>query len=108
VEHVCDRVGVIRAGRLVVETTVSELRGGARMLVRAAPQDRALAALSAFAGSGAVQRVDGAFHVAIDPGRAADLNDSLVGKGVRVAELRPVERSLEDVFLQLINEEAES
>src|SRR5712691_7141181 len=34
VEQLCDRVGVIRAGRLVVETTVAELRGGPRLLVR--------------------------------------------------------------------------
>ncbi|HEY4025961.1 MAG TPA: ABC transporter ATP-binding protein, partial [Candidatus Dormibacteraeota bacterium] len=107
VEQVCDRVGVIRGGRLVVETTVSELRGGARLLVRAAPQDRALAALAAFAGPDAVQRADGVFHVAIEPGRAAELNGSLVGSGVRISELRQVERSLEDVFLQLVSQEGE-
>lgn len=107
VEQVCDRVGVIRAGRLVVETTVSELRGGARLLVRAEPEDRALAALTAFAGPGAVQRVDGVFHVAISQGRAAELNGSLVGSGVQVSELRQVERSLEDVFLQLVSQGGE-
>jgi hypothetical protein len=36
-----------------------------------------------------------------DPGRAAEVNAGLVSAGLRVSELRPVERSLEDVFLEL-------
>lgn len=107
VEQVCDRVGVIRAGRLVVETTVSELRGGARLLVRAAPQDRAVAALARLVGSDAVQRVDGVFHVTMEPGRAAELTRALVTSGVQVSEVRQAEQSLEDVFLQLVSVEGE-
>ena len=107
VEQICDRVGVIRNGRLVVETTVATLRGGARLLVRAAPDDQAGAALSALAGADAVQRVDGAFHVAVDPGRAAEVTATLAAAGVQVSEVRPVEQSLEDVFLRLVSEEEE-
>jgi hypothetical protein len=33
--------------------------------------------------------------------RAAEVNAGLVAAGLRVSELRPVERSLEDVFLEL-------
>src|SRR5215469_3376025 len=82
VEQICDRVGVIRHGRLVVETTVAQLRGDARLLVRATPPDVALAALSTFVvGPAAIQRVDGAFHVAVDPGRAAEVTAALAGAG---------------------------
>jgi ABC-2 type transport system ATP-binding protein len=49
---------------------------------------------------------DGAFDVRIEPGRAADLNWRLVSAGVGVSELRPRERSLEDVFLELTGGEA--
>src|ERR687895_303935 len=41
VEQVCDRVGVIRDGVLVAEDTVEQLRGIARLRVRAAPLDAA-------------------------------------------------------------------
>ncbi len=36
-----------------------------------------------------------------DPNRAAEVNAWLVEAGLRVSELRPVERSLEDAFLEL-------
>src|SRR5215218_8432015 len=41
VEQVCDRVGVIRGGRLVGEGTLDELRGRASLRVRAEPLDGA-------------------------------------------------------------------
>ena len=107
VEQICDRVGVIRHGRLAVETTVAQLRGDARLLVRATPPDVAMAALSTFVGPAAIQRVDGAFHVAVDPGRAAEVTAALAGAGVQVSEVRPVEHSLEDVFLRLVSEKEE-
>jgi ABC-2 type transport system ATP-binding protein len=43
--------------------------------------------------------VDGTFRVNVDPERAADINAALVNAGIRVSELRPAERTLEDVFL---------
>jgi ABC-2 type transport system ATP-binding protein len=36
-----------------------------------------------------------------DPGRAAEINAGLVNAGLRVSELRPLERSLEEMFLEL-------
>ena len=51
VEQICDRVGIIARGRLVAESTVAELRGGAGLRVVAAPLDGA-AALAAAAARG--------------------------------------------------------
>ena len=102
VEQICDRVGVIVNGRLVAEGTVEEVRGrAAAVLVRAQPGDHARALLEGLAGAGAVSEQDGALRVAIDPARAAEVNRRLVEAGVEVSELRPAERSLEEVFLQL-------
>jgi ABC-2 type transport system ATP-binding protein len=39
------------------------------------------------------------------PERAADVNAALVSAGVRVSELRPAERTLEEVFLSLTTKE---
>lgn len=44
---------------------------------------------------------DGTLQVAIDADRSWELNQRLVESGVRVHELRTVDRSLEDIFLQL-------
>ncbi|HYW27238.1 MAG TPA: ABC transporter ATP-binding protein [Terriglobales bacterium] len=105
VEQVCDRVGVISHGRLVRESTVRDLRGTAGVLVRARPADAARRMLTEMFGPEAVGQVDGALRVSTDPERSAELNSMLATAGVAVSELRPVQKSLEEVFFQLTGEE---
>jgi ABC-2 type transport system ATP-binding protein len=59
-------------------------------------------------GATAVTAVDGMLRVAADPERAADINAMLIGEHIRVSELRPAERSLEDVFLKVTAAEGEA
>ena len=106
VEQVSDRVGVIRAGTLVAEGTVDELRGRAGLRVRAQPLDAARALLARHPGVESVARSDGALAVTADPGLAADLNRALVQAGVAVSELTTEQTSLEDVFFALTEKEA--
>ncbi len=101
VEQVSDRVGVIRAGALVAEGTVDELRGRAGLRVRAQPLEEARALLARQPGVESVTRDDGALSVTADPGLAADLNRALVSAGVAVSELTTDRSSLEDVFFEL-------
>jgi ABC-type multidrug transport system ATPase subunit len=101
VQQVCDRVGVIQRGRLVIEGTVEELRGGSGILVRVEPLEKAREIAADLDGVEGAQIRDGMLMVDADPGRAAEVNAGLVSAGLRVSELRPVERSLEDVFLEL-------
>jgi len=103
-EQVCDRVGIIRRGRLVREGTVDELRGEPAVTVRAAPMDAARKELERMLGSNAVTAVDGTLRVAATPESAADINAALVEAHIRVSELRPAERSLEEVFLKVTSE----
>jgi len=105
VEQICDRVGVISHGRLVRESSVRELRGSAAVLVRARPSDVARQLLTEMFGPEAVGQVDGALRVSTDPERSADLNTRLAAAGVVVSELRPIQKSLEEVFFQLTGEE---
>jgi len=106
VEQVSDRVGVIRAGTLVAEGTVDELRGRAGLRVRAQPRDAARALLARHPGVESVARSGGALAVTADPGLAADLNRVLVTAGVAVSELTTAQSSLEDVFFALTEGEA--
>ena len=113
VEQICDRIGVIQQGRMVAEGTVDELRAdsGPALLVVVEPVSTAVDVLTALPW---VQdfTVDGTtIRVRTEPARpapacAAELNVELVRAGVAVFELRPVARSLEEVFFELTDEPA--
>jgi ABC-2 type transport system ATP-binding protein len=101
VEQVSDRVGVIRDGVLVAEGSVDELRGRARLRVRAQPADEAARIVAALPGVADVARDGDALDGAADGAQAAVINAALVRAGIAVSELVPRRASLEDVFLQL-------
>jgi ABC-2 type transport system ATP-binding protein len=106
VEQICDRVGVIRDGKLVVESTVHDLRGDEGLLVKAEPEDRAYGFLSEMFGPELISRsADGSIHIKADPKRSMEINGRLQAAGIGVSELRPFETSLEEVFFQLTGEE---
>jgi ABC-type multidrug transport system ATPase subunit len=105
VQQVCDRVGVIARGSLIAENTVNELRGRGSILVRAEPLSTARESAERLVGTGRVQVLDGTLRLDSDFADAARINRELVLAGVMVSELRPMERTLEDVFLQLTGEE---
>jgi ABC-type multidrug transport system ATPase subunit len=101
VEHVTDRVGVIRDGSLVAEGTVEELRGRAGLRVRAEPLSEAHRLIRALPDVEDVTRDDGLLEVAVDPARAPTINRTLVESGIAVSELYAQKASLENVFLEL-------
>ena len=101
VQEICDRVGIIAGGRLLVESTVADLRGATGIRLVAEPIDRALAVAMSVAGDDAVE-VDGpVLRVSGSAAQAPELARALVGAGIDITELTPVERSLEDVFFDL-------
>ena len=87
VEQIADRVGVIRAGALVAEGTVAELRGRAGLRVRAQPLAGARDLLALQPGVEAVREAGGRFRSPPIRGLAAELNHALVTAGVAVSEL---------------------
>ena len=92
----------MREGRLVAEGTVEELRGRERLLVRVAPLERALLVAKQLEGVEDVRVTDGALTLETDGGlEASVVVRRLVGAGLDVHEVRPVERSLEEVFMDL-------
>ena len=109
VEQVSDRVGVIREGRLVAEGTVEELRGRKRLLVRVTPLERALLVAEQLEGVEDARVADGALTLATSGElEASVVVRRLVDAGLDVSEVRPVERSLEEVFLDLTRGEEAS
>jgi ABC-type multidrug transport system ATPase subunit len=108
VEQVCDRIGVIRSGRLVGEGTVAELRGRETLRVRAEPVEAAERLVAGLPGVENVARVDGHLRIAADPAAAAAVNRALVEAGIAVSELGREQASLEQVFLELTQREEEA
>jgi ABC-2 type transport system ATP-binding protein len=105
VEAVCDRVGVLSRGRLVAEGPPSVLRGSGRTVrVEVDDVERAMRAVAALAGVEAVAAPGAVSCTLSDSLEPADLNAALVGAGVRVSALVPERRSLEDVFLELVED----
>jgi ABC-2 type transport system ATP-binding protein len=105
VEQVCDRVAILARGRCIAQGSVDDvLRSGrtaAGLLVRLAPQetDPALAALR---DAGLEAAPSGAsIRVQLDPAESPRVTRVLAERGLYLAELRPDEASLEDVFLEL-------
>lgn len=105
VQQVSDRVGVISHGVLIAEGSVDDLRGRGSVLVRAEPLALAGETASRLLGNGSVEVVDNTLRLACDPTDIPRLTRELVLAGVAVSEVRPVERTLEDVFLELTGEE---
>jgi ABC-2 type transport system ATP-binding protein len=105
VEVVCDRVAIVNQGRVVASGPLDDLAGAVtqlRLLL-----DRVDTGLLALVGRyGQVARVDGT-AVTLDVDTldiAPDLAAVLVGSGYRLYGLVPVQRSLEDVFVDLVGE----
>ncbi|MEK6536026.1 MAG: ABC transporter ATP-binding protein [Actinomycetota bacterium] len=104
-EQICDRVGVVKDGKLVTEATLEELRHGTRIKLRAAPLAKARELLEALEGIGEIQSMNGeVLMIEADSARTAEINQHLVTAGIEVSELCTVKLSLESVFLSLTGE----
>jgi len=105
IERTCDRVAVLRSGKVVAQGRIDELTAsGSRYRLVATGVDDAL--LSAFRETGAsVERVNGHFDLtARDVDHLNALVDRLRAGGAKLQELAPVRSSLEDVFVGLVGE----
>ena len=108
VEQICDRVGIIARGRLITESTVETLRGGAALLVTAKPLGRARERAEQLLGAENVGVLDATLRLDVDPTTAGRINRELVKADVEVTEMRRIERTLEEVFLEMTNQKGES
>jgi ABC-type multidrug transport system ATPase subunit len=101
VEQVCDRVGVIREGRLVAQGPVSQLRGAQALHIVVEPVARALDVIARTHLAESVDVIDDTLVVAAPAEAAAKLNTALVEHGVAVSHLSMQQRSLEEVFFDM-------
>jgi len=112
VERVCDRVGIVDRGRLVVESTVADLQSRFAQPVfvvelesgQGADETALLAALERVPLVSGVGRDGAEIRVAADdPARAGpEILRVLAAGGVQVARFERLRPSLEDIFLRLV------
>ncbi|MCC3316239.1 ABC transporter ATP-binding protein [Nocardia africana] len=105
VQEICDRVGVISGGKLLTESTVSQLRGAATLLVRAEPMETAYPAVRRVVGDHRALLT--ATGIRVDAGRAMapEVARAVIASGADLQELRTDEKSLEEVFFEMTEQE---
>jgi len=103
IQQTCDRVAILSRGRCVTHGTVEEMSAaaghGTALLVTV---DDLVGALRVLGRAGIpAERVDGHLRVAVGRAEAERVTRTLGEQGHWVTDLRPDERSLEDLFLEL-------
>jgi ABC-2 type transport system ATP-binding protein len=104
IEAACDSVAVIRYGDLLFSGPLTELVARAGEAVETAPEhpadaDRLAEVLSVHGWTATVEGED--VHVSAPASAAADVNRVAAEAGITLRALRPVEASLEEVFLSM-------
>jgi ABC-2 type transport system ATP-binding protein len=110
VEELCNRVAIVREGRVAYQGPLAELRrqAGSGYLLRTSDDERALAVAAAQAGISEVRGGgDGGLTFSADGEEAVGaLSLALAESGALVLELSPRHASLEDLFFRLTEDGA--
>jgi ABC-2 type transport system ATP-binding protein len=108
VEELCNRVAIVRSGRIVYEGEISALKRGASTAYRleTTDDDRALAVCRAQAGIADVKREAGHITFSSDEAAVAPLSQALVESGALIRAMAPQTVTLEDLFFSFTEGDA--
>jgi ABC-2 type transport system ATP-binding protein len=110
VEELCNRVAIIRSGRIVHEGEIAALKRSAGTVYRLRTSEDALARAicQEHPGVDAVRAIGGHLEFAADEAAVAPLSAALVQAGALILELTPQTATLEDLFFSLTEPEPEA
>lgn len=110
VEQVCDHVAIINKGKVITQGPVKELLRRGRMLqMRVSDADTAISLLMDIEWVKTIEAdEDKVIFIEAPEDKYPDINELLVKKGIRVSEMKTSEESLEDFFLDVIDEETKT
>ncbi len=108
VEDVCNRVAIVRLGKIVYEGAIADLKSAAGTSYRLSTTDeeRALAVCRAQPGVADVRVKSGRIWFAADEESVAALSQALVEAGALIRSLTPQTATLEDLFFSLTEGQA--
>jgi ABC-2 type transport system ATP-binding protein len=100
IEDVCNRVAIVRQGRIVYEGEIAELKRGAgtRYWLQTSDDDRALAVCQVQPGIADVRTEHGRISFTADEDAAGTLSQALVESGALIHAMAPQTVTLEDLF----------
>ncbi len=103
VEEVCNRVAIVRTGKIVYEGAIADLKRGAGTTYRLETTDdeRALAVCRAQRGITEVRTLHDRICFNADEAAVAELSQALVEAGALIKALAPQTVTLEDLFFSL-------
>jgi ABC-2 type transport system ATP-binding protein len=103
VEEVCNRVGIVRSGKIVYEGAIAELKSSAGATYRLSTTDdeRALAVCRAQPGISNERLESGRISFTADESAVAELSQALIEAGALIRSLAPQTVTLEDLFFSL-------
>ena len=106
VEEVCNRVAIVRKGKIVYEGEIAELKRGAATTYHLSTTDdeRALAVCAAQPGIVGAAVRNGRIAFTADEPAVAELSQALVEAGALIRALTPQTATLEDLFFSLTEE----
>jgi ABC-2 type transport system ATP-binding protein len=112
IQQLCDHVAIVAHGRTIATGSVTELLQGAvsrfRVAVPGAETEHTAAANAlAAAGFRGTNDERGRLIVEVTPDRAHEVTRALAAAAIFVSELTPIERTLEEAFLELTHEDRE-
>jgi ABC-type multidrug transport system ATPase subunit len=113
IQQTCDRVAIVAHGRTIASGTVTELLQGAVSRYRVAvpggeAEHGAAANALAAAGFRGTNDERGRLVVEVTPEGAHNVTRALAAASIYVSELSPIERTLEEAFLELTHENEET
>jgi ABC-2 type transport system ATP-binding protein len=103
VEELCNRVAIVRSGRIVYEGEIAQLKrsAGTTYRLRTTDDDRAVAVCRAHDGLSGVRVERGHICFTAEEETAAALSEVLVRSGALIIAMAPETVTLEDLFFSL-------
>jgi len=106
VEQTCEAVAILSRGRCVAEGSVESVLASAGQSGMRLKVDDLPAAHDVLQRAGlGVERQNGHLRVAVAAAEAAEITRLLAAQRLWITEMRPEERTLEDLFLEITSEE---
>jgi ABC-2 type transport system ATP-binding protein len=105
VEQVCERVAIIKEGKIITQGLVKDLmKRGETLQLQVNEPEKAMAVLKNIDWITSVTREDDKFFIGVKAEKYADISAALAKANVFVTEMRAKENTLEKFFLEMTEE----